>query len=320
MPFDAAVQTFLDSAPELPPDLSVVEQRRFLRLLIDLNFLRYAAPGPELPVVTDHRVNDDVRVRVYRPAAGRLPVHLSLHGGGWWTGSIDEDVVDAIHRTRCRDSHCVVVAIEYRLAPEHRFPAPVDDAFATLAWVHENADELGIDPARVSIGGSSAGANIAAATALRARDEWDGPPLVFQLLEVPALDLTCATFLAELDTPDLRDLRLENLPAAVAVYLNAADEALSPFASPLLAPDLTGLPPAHVMTAQYDGLRAEGEEYGRRLLAAGVPAVVRRYDGALHGSAMLTRTWAPAAEWQRDAGAALRAAQWKNDVPPEENR
>jgi acetyl esterase len=309
-----AVQMLIDEMPPgVPRHLSPAEQREYLRLLSELVFLRYGAPGPKVWTVEDQHVpvvGGRILVRVYRPGDGdRLPGHLTLHGGGWKAGSVTERVADAICRQRCLEAECVVLGVEYRLAPEHRFPVPLQDCYAALEWVVENADALGLDPGNISIGGASAGGNLAAAVTLRCRDE-GGPRLRFQLLEVPALDLTRETARATLASGVLPDVPQPTMDDAAISYLGDPARAHDPLASPLLADDLSGLPPAHIMTAAYDVLRTEGERYAERLAAAGVPTTHRQYPGALHGTAMLTRTWDQARQWQRDAAAALRRAHW----------
>lgn len=310
----SAVRTLIDEIPGGVPDhLGPADQRAYLGLLSDLVFLRYGAPGPDVLAVDDHRVpvaGGEILVRVYRPDDGdALPCHVTLHGGGWKAGSVAERVTDAQCRQRCREARCVVVAVEYRLAPEHRFPTPLDDCFAAVAWVVEHAGILGIDPGNVSVGGSSAGGNLAAAVCLRCRDE-AGPRLRFQLLEVPALDLTRETARETLRSGVLPDVPQPTMDDAARTYLADPSQARDPLASPLFAADLAGLPAAHVMTAEYDVLRTEGRQYAERLAAAGVPATHRRYPGALHGTAILTRTWAAARSWQHDAAQVLRLAHW----------
>jgi len=309
-----AVQRLIDETPRgVPEHLVPHEQRDYLRLLSDLVFYRYGSPGPEVRSVTDHEVpvaGGRIMVRVYRPSdAAPLPGHLTLHGGGWKAGSAYERITDAICRQRAREANCVVLGVEYRLAPEHRFPVPLDDCHTALLWCVGNADELGIDAGNVSIGGTSAGGNLAAAVALRCRDE-GGPALAFQLLEVPALDLTRETARATLGSGVLPDVPQPTMDDATGSYLADPAHARDPLASPLLAADLSGLPPAHIMTAEYDVLRTEGERYAERLAAAGVPVTHRRYAGALHGTAMLTRTWDEARRWQDDAAESLRRAHW----------
>jgi acetyl esterase len=303
------VQAFLDAQPREPLDfLTVAEKRQYMRHLSDLNYLRYGRRPEPGPTVTDHVVPTPAgpaRVKEYRPAAGggALPAHLFLHGGGWWLGSVDELVNDAICRLRCARAGCVVLAVDYPLAPEHRFPAAVEQVYAVLTHVVAAAGRWRIDPTAVSVGGVSAGGNLAAALTLRCRRE-GGPRLAFQLLEVPVLDLTRWLSVGAGD-PDPH--HAEQLVAAVRRYL--PDEAAAgELASPLRADDLSGLPPAYLMTAELDPLRRDGEHYAARLAAAGVPAAVSVEPGAIHGVSFLTRVWPPAGEWQESAARAVRDA------------
>jgi acetyl esterase/lipase len=310
----SAVQRLIDETPPgIPEHLSAAEQREYAYLLSELVFLRYGQPGPRVHSVRDHHVpvaGGTILVRVYRPSdADGLPGHLTLHGGGWKFGSVTERVADAIARQRCREADCVILGVDYRLAPEYRFPVPLEDCYAALRWTLANARELGLDADNLSIGGSSAGANLAAAVVLRCRDE-GAPRLRFQLLEVPALDLTRETARATLASGVLPDVPQPTMEDAASSYLADSHQARDPLVSPLLAEDLSGLPPAHVMTAEFDVLRTDGERYAQRLAEAGVPTTHRRYPGALHGTAMLTRTWEGARQWQRDAAEALRRAHW----------
>jgi acetyl esterase len=313
MRLDPAVQQLADAnAREVLDHLCISEQRRYMRLLTDLNFLRFGRRGPDVHSITEHLVAVDggrIRCRVYRPSdVPALPAHVALHGGGWWQGSIDDLVCDAICRQRCVEAHIVVVAVGYRLAPEYPFPIGLNDAYTVLNWIAQHAARLHIDAENVSVGGSSAGGNLAAALAGKARDP-GGPGITFQLLEVPALDLTLATSrhtAANVGGHDMRD----ELDVAVSRYLADARQAEHPLASPLLAEDLRGLPPAVIFTAEYDPLRTDGERYASRLRAAGVRARAIRHPGALHGTAMLTRTWPAANAWQREAATVLRNAHW----------
>lgn len=308
MPLHPILQELVEAARAMGPvdrsHLPVAEQRR--QGLADLAelFRDAGERGPALEHVEDVIVPrlqggrvpgtadrdpkppDGVPVRVYRPrSATRLPIHVYCHGGGWWTG--DLDMVDDECRHRAHGVPCVVVSVDYRLAPEDPFPAALDDCFAALLWARRNAAALGADPQRLSVGGASAGGNLAAALSLRARDH-GGPRLVGQVLECPAFDPD----LASASMRELGDdfmLTRDGLAVAWSYYLSRPEDAASPYAAPLRAIDLARLPPALVITAEYDPLRDEGEEYGRRLAAAGTPAQVTRYPGVIHGFGGLTR-------------------------------
>jgi acetyl esterase len=314
------VRALLAAGEPAPPGLTVPEQRQRIRRLSDQTYLRFGSAAEPVGSVTDYQVpvvGGQVTVRAYRPAEemGPLPGHVELHGGGWWLGSIDEHINDAICRYRCVHAGCAVFAVEYRLAPEHPFPVPIEDAYAAVAWIAAHASSLGIGSGGLSIAGSSAGANLAAAVTLKAR-ELGGPRLVFQLLDVPVLDLTGESMREQLTTPELAPVahQRHEFEAPLLRYLRDPADALAPMASPVLAGDLSGLPPAHVMTAEYDPLRAEGELYARRLAQAGVPATVARQAGAIHGAAYLTGVWEPARERQRDAAQRIRQAHERESI------
>jgi acetyl esterase len=299
----APVQAFLDAQPSDSLDyLDVAEQRLFMRYLSDLNYLRYGRRADPVESIVDSECGG-VPVRVYRPRHERaLPVHVFLHGGGWWLGAVDELVNDAMCRYRCLAADCIVVAVEYPLAPEHAFPAAISSVQAVLPGLAQAAAGWGGDPDVVSLGGVSAGANLAAATCLAVRDQ-GGPRLALQLLEVPLLDVTRWL------TPVGGSTRpTDELATAVARYLPDLDQAGLALVSPLSAANLAGLPPTHIMTAELDRLREDGERYADRLSQAGVRVTARRYPDAIHAVSFLTRVWPPALQWQRDAAAVLRVA------------
>ena len=229
----------------------------------------------------------DVPALVYRPEAliGTGPGIVQIHGGGFSSGSIFGDMEGASGLARA--AGIVVVTPEYRLAPEHPAPAAVEDCYATLCWVHANAERLELDPARIAIGGGSAGGGIAAGLALMARDR-GGPAICFQFLMIPELD-------HRLETPSMRqfdDTPMWNRHAAEQSwrwYLGAGhDGDVSPYASPSIAPDLTGLPPAYVSAMEFDPLRDEAIHYALRLLEAGVSVELHSFPGTFHGSALVT--------------------------------
>jgi acetyl esterase len=212
-------------------------------------------------------------------------VVVYFHGGGFVVGSLDSG--DATCRALCHGASCAVVSVDYRLAPEHKFPAATDDCLAATHWAVAHAAELNADPARLVVAGESAGGNLAAVTALRLRDE-GGPLLCGQLLIYPVTDYHTPP------TPSyIANGKGYLLTRAMMVwfwghYLNHAGEAGHPHASPLRAPDLSGLPPALIITAEYDPLRDEGERYAARLQQAGTPATCSRYDGMIHGFLLLS--------------------------------
>jgi acetyl esterase/lipase len=247
------------------------------------NLAALAASVPTLDT-TDLQIEDrtvpadsDVAVRIYRPHQAQGAI-VWLHGGGFVMGDLDTEHPAA---TRLADgSGAAVISVGYRRAPEHRFPAAPDDAYAVLAWTAEHAAELDIDPGRIAVGGHSAGAGIAAAVALRARDE-QGPPICYQLLNQPELDDRQETWSARnfTDTPWMNR---DKLAATWRHYLGSTPA--TPYAAPARAADLSGLPPAYIATAEFDPLRDEGITYALRLLQAGVPVELHQWPGTFHGS------------------------------------
>jgi acetyl esterase len=243
----------------------------------------------------------DIPTWIYRPpGAAVVPAHRLLHAGGF--GYRIPKLLDDLARHYVRAVGCAVVTPHYRLAPEHPWPAARDDAYAVLNWLVESAGELAIDAGRVSIGGVSAGGFIAASTALLARDR-GGPSLVFQLLEIPILDLTGSHPSVE-KYGDGYLLTKRDLAEGYAA--SVPDRAQRRAASPLFADDLAGLPPALVLTAQYDPLRDEGEAYAQRLRDAGVPAETVRARNHVHSSTYSTLR--SALRYRDHAAAALARA------------
>ncbi|MFD5559823.1 alpha/beta hydrolase [Kitasatospora griseola] len=275
----------------------------------DLADIRAAAGNPEsvgsVEELTVPGPGGPLPLRVYRPERdGRLPVLLYLFGGGWTLGS--PDTGDAICRRLTNAVGCVTVSVGYRLAPEHPFPAAVHDVIAGAEWIAANAAELGVDPERIAVGGDSAGGNLAAALTLAARER-GGPALRHQLLVYPNTDHAA-------DTPSVRehdDPLLFNRRSVAwywGHYLADPADGADPLASPLRAPSLAGLPPATVITAEYDPLRDEGEAYARALRAAGVPVELRRYDGMPHGFFAMAGVLDDGRDAQRHAADRLREA------------
>ncbi|HKS99051.1 MAG TPA: alpha/beta hydrolase [Rugosimonospora sp.] len=251
----------------------------------------------------------DVPVRVYRPTGvdRPLPAVLEIHGGGFLLGDLDFEEQAAA--SVAREVTAVVVSVDYRLAPEHPYPAAVEDCYAALTWLVASAGELGVDPERVAVYGESAGGGLCAAVALLARDR-GGPRVTFQFLGIPELD-------DRLDTPSMQsyvDTPLWHRPNAElswAFYLGDAAKPggpeVSPYAAPARAENLTGLPPAYITVCQFDPLRDEGIDYAKRLAQAGVPVELHLYPATFHGSALIAGA-AVSQRMHQDAIAALQRA------------
>lgn len=266
--------------------------------------LTTARPAPQTAhlEIEDRAVpaDPDVPVRIYRPRQARGAV-IWLHGGGWVLGNLDTEHTWAARIAT--DSGAVVVSVDYRRAPEHRFPAALDDAYAVLSWTAEHAAELGVDPERIAIGGHSAGANLAAAVALRARDR-QGPPIRFQLLNEAPLDDRQESWSARhfTDTPWSNR---RQVAAAWRHYLGGTPA--SAYTAPARATDLAGLPPAYVAASEFDPNRDEDIDYALRLLRAGVSVELHQWPGTFHGSQAILS--AEISQRQvAELGAALRRA------------
>ena len=274
MPLDPQARSLLDQfeAAGAPPfvELAPDEARAGFALLAEVS------GPPEVAVPTEDRTvpgpAGEIPVRVYRPVTdSALPVVVFFHGGGWVIGDLDSH--DTVCHRLAAGVPAVVVSVAYRLAPEHRFPAAVEDCEAATRWVSDHAGALGGDPDRLAVAGDSAGGNLAAVVALRARDA-GGPPLAFQLLVYPVTDATRSQpSYTENGTGYL--LEADTMRWFYDHYLGGADPARADV-SPLFAPDLAGLPPALVVTAEFDPLRDEGEAYAERLRQAGVAAATSR--------------------------------------------
>ncbi len=259
----AAREIFVASRAILQPDPSPVAEVRDL-----------SARGPA----------GEIPLRLYRgegtDTSSPQPALIYYHGGGWVLGNLDSH--DGVCRDIANAAQCTVISVDYRLAPEAKFPAAADDAIAAAQWIHDNAADLGIDRARLAVGGDSAGGNLGAVVALHARDN-GGPPLKLQVLIYPSADMSS-------DYPSYEEFA-EQLPLTrttmdwfVDLYLSSREQDARDWrASPLHAKSLAGLPPAFVITAAMDPLRDEGETFARALLKAGVPVEVKRFDGQIHG-------------------------------------
>ena len=242
-----------------------------------------AALAPQPPAMAEARLavfGGRVAVRVYRPVAGEaLPALVFFHGGGWTIGDLDTH--DVVCRQLAAGARCAVFSVDYRLAPEHPFPAAVDDCFFATDYLHRNARSLNVDPNRIAVGGDSAGGNLAAVVALLARDK-SGPPLCGQLLIYPASDQRCA-FPSHERNAEGYLLTRDAIRFFRAGYLPNPADYTDWRASPLLAASHAGLPPAYVLTAGYDPLLDEGRAYAERLAASGVKVAYKEYSDMVHG-------------------------------------
>jgi len=306
MPVDPQIQALLDRGTGVPAThtLPVAEARRQYEARIAL-----MAPPPAVAKVLERSIDGPegaIRLRVYTPAdSGPFPLMMFFHGSGFVLCSLDTH--DGMCRNLAAGIGCVVVSVDYRLAPEHKFPRGPDDCLAATRWAAANAAGLDIDPARVMVAGDSAGGNMAAVTALRIRDE-GGPRLCGQMLLYPVTDYHTPGTPSYAENADGYGLTRDTMEWFWAHYLTSPVEAENPYASPLRARDLTGLPPAYVTSAEYDPLRDEAERYGMRLRAAGVPTEITRFPGMNHGFLFWVgvvggadRAMAEACAWARQA-------------------
>jgi acetyl esterase len=288
MPLHPALQQLCDAAnqaaaaaADAPPPTDE-ERLAAVRAGADA-FGSLGAGAPEPMYAVDDHFPDGphgpIPVRVYRPTdAVGAPLVCYFHGGGFVSGSVD--AWDGVTRRIAKEAGAVVVSVDYRLAPEHRFPIPLDDCHAAVVWAVANAEVLGADGARVAVAGDSAGGNLAAAVALRARVE--GPPLQAQALIYPVISPECSSP-SMVENAEGYLLTTDSMRAMWDWYLGPDGDANDAFAAVDKAADYTGLPPALIITAEYDPLRDEGEHYASLLDGFDVDTTVTRYDGMLHG-------------------------------------
>lgn len=276
MPIDPEFEPFLAQMKQLPP---------FSEVPLELLRGMPLAPRNPAPVasVADFAIAMDgytIGARLYRAdQSGPLPLVVFYHGGGFVFGNLESH--DDFCRLLCNGIGCAVLAVDYRLAPENKFPAATDDALAALRWAREHAQMLGADASRIVVVGDSAGANLAAVTAQRCRDQ-QGPELCGQVLICPVVE-----FYRD-DRPSLQQngdgpfLTKKDMAFCSEQYLRGRDDAENPYAAPIRATSLHGLPPALVITAEFDPLRDEGEAYAARMVEDGVAVQATRYDGTIH--------------------------------------
>ena len=288
--FDPELAEIAAVAANPPPTDAVAAREQMVAMMASLQLdLDVSGLDIEDRTIPGPDGDPDVAVRVYSPKVrtdATVPAVLYIHGGGFFLGSIDTEHGGSARMAQ--DLGVVVVSVEYRLAPEHPFPSGLEDCYAALVWLHDEADALGVDPTRVAVNGGSAGGGLAAGLALLARDR-GGPAICFQYLGIPELD-------DRLDTPSMRhflDTPMWSRPQAERSwewYLGDAHgtDDVSPYAAPARATDLAGLPPAYISTMEFDPLRDEGIRYALDLLAAGVSVELHSFPGTFHGSAMVT--------------------------------
>lgn len=268
----------LEAAGAPPMETLTPEQAR-----ASSDFSLLAGAPEEVAKVENRKIpvsDGNIQIRIYTPdGEGPFPVLVYYHGGGWVIG--DLDTVDVPCRMLANRANCVVVSVDYRLAPEHKFPTAAEDSYAAVQWVAENAAEINVDSSRIAVGGDSAGGNLAAVTALMAKDK-GGPNLSYQLLFYPVTNHSFDTA-SYTENADGYLLTKNTMVWFWNHYLRNDEDGKNPYASPLRAEDLTGLPPALVITAGFDPLRDEGEAYASRLKEAGIPVEATRYEGMIHG-------------------------------------
>jgi acetyl esterase len=307
MPLDPQAQVLLDqmAAMGTPPLHSLTPEQGRQVLLV----LAQMGGDPE-PVarIEDREIRGaagPIPIRVYTPAGtGPFPMLIYFHGGGWVLGSLETH--DPVCRSLTNAAGCVTVSVDYRLAPEHKFPAAPDDCYAATRWLAANAADFNANPERIAVGGDSAGGNLAAVVALMSRDR-GGPALVHQMLIYPVTDYLPATRSSR-ENAQGYFLTSDDMAWFWNHYVRDQADGNNPYASPLRAASLSGLPPALVITAEFDPLRDEGEIYAARLQEAGVPVTAIRYDGMIHGFFSMAGTLTQGRNALNQAAAELRRA------------
>ncbi|KXH78565.1 alpha/beta hydrolase [Sporosarcina sp. HYO08] len=291
MTIDESVKYILEYLPDYPATLTpeLIVQIRKDQLLL----LPEEADRPKVKKIENQLIDGphgDIPIRIYTPDGQReiFQAVVYFHGGGWTIGSVETH--DVVCRKLTNATGCKVISVDYRLAPEHRFPKGLEDCYAATQWVFDNADSLQVSQHHISIGGDSAGGNFAAAITLMAKER-KGPKLKSQLLIYPATDA-----LRSITDSPYASIR-ENAAAPILTskltksfwdyYLSNESDAANKYASPIKAEDLSGLPPALILTAECDPIRDEGEAYGERLRESGVDVKMIRYDGLIHGFVQL---------------------------------
>ncbi len=260
-------------------NIPATEQRKQTKAF----YKKYPEPEVQVSKITNSTIpspSGDIPVRIYYPNTDqKLPALVWFHGGGWVFG--DLDTTDDNCKNLANGAGIIVVSVDYRLAPEHKYPAAIDDAYLATKWVAEHGAEIGIDTDHIAVGGDSAGGNLAAAVSLRAKAE-EGPKIDFQLLVYPVTDVSNFNRPSQKKYEKGYLLSVQDMDYFRTAYANTAADYLLPYFSPLLATDHSNLPPAFVLTAGFDPLRSEGKAYADKLAAAGTAVTYKNYDGTIH--------------------------------------
>jgi acetyl esterase len=307
MPLDPQVKVLMDQLAAAPgPALHTLDPAEARRLTANM-FRVPPERAEKIAKVEDRKIPGpagEIPIRIYTPeGAGPFPVLVFFHGGGWVIMNLDSH--DGPCRALTNKAGCVTVSVDYRLAPENKFPAGVEDCFAATKWVAAHAKEFNADANRLAVGGDSAGGNLSAVISQLARDA-GGPKIAFQLLIYPATE-------AELDTYSHKTftnyfLTKDDINWFWGHYSRTPADRKDPRIAPALAKSFKGLPPALIITAEFDPLRDEGEAYGEKLRAAGVPVTVTRYDGMIHGFYSMYEVLSKGKQAIEESAAALRKA------------
>ncbi|HXC39355.1 MAG TPA: alpha/beta hydrolase [Burkholderiales bacterium] len=305
MPVDSDIQKLLDTINALPAvdfgHMPALEAARKLRVPVNV------PPIPRRAAKVENRSvpgpGGDIPVRIYWPEGkGPFGAMVSFHGGGWVIGNLDSDEYKS--HMLVNDSGVAIVSVDYRLAPEHTFPAAAEDCYAVTKWVYDNARSLNFDPNRLGVGGSSAGGNLSAVVPLMARDR-GGPPLRFQLLTYPVCDDNFDRP-SYVNNPKGKIISRAQMQWFWDMYVPDKKDRGNPYATPMREKNLRGLPPALVLTAEYDPLRDEGAAYAARLKEAGVETEHVDYEGMVHGFISVAVLHAVSTKALRHTAAAMK--------------
>lgn len=307
MPLDPQVRTLLDQMAAAGQPPFHAQSPQDARKAMDA-MLQVLGTGEAVHKVENRGIpgpGGDIPIRIYTPSVAPNGILVFYHGGGWVVGDLESH--DYVCRALTNAAGCTVVAVDYRLAPEHKFPAGPEDCYAAANWVAHNAASLGSDDGHVAVGGDSAGGNLAAVVALMGRDR-GGPKIRHQMMIYPAIDAAMDTASQKEFTQDGYVLSRLDMEWFWGHYLAKPGDGDNPYASPNRARDLRGLPPAHIITAEFDPLRDEGEAYAELLKKAGNRVKLKRYAGVVHGFVSLAAAIDQGKTATRDLAEELKAS------------